>query len=356
MTLIPAEIYDVQLFIVGGLLILLNTFTFFLAPFPPIRRSIIYLMAYHGISALYRGTHIGPPNSLIYNLRSTMFLFLALAAGYLLNFIRINPRLKAHPWVLPAFLAFTSLCGAPVLFNTTLNACFLVFLLPLTTYRADIPQRRDTALKPRSWIYWSDCGDEIATALVIIYTWWWGSTTGIALMCIHLMMLVPQTAYYLIPAAIIRLLDGGDITLVPYYLAHKSDRIEFYDIVSRYMNHRPMLEVVFGTGGLGSFPYWGPVLQTKAQFQLTPPRFWLSAHSDFLQTMFESGSVGIGLTAIVFFDVINNAEAHIKRTLLLILAASIFNFPLQVPLIILLAGYLVMAPKYNRNDSRPKIE
>lgn len=83
--------------------------------------------------------------------------------------------------------------------------------------------------------------------------------------------------------------------------------------------------------GLGSFPVMGPVVQRA--FQDLGPQ-WLSAHSDFVQVLFETGILGASLAVWVLVDTLVLLEERPRMALLALIAFGVFYFPLAIPIVV----------------------
>lgn len=123
-----------------------------------------------------------------------------------------------------------------------------------------------------------------------------------------------------------------------------SDRIGLYKIALRFLN-REWQFLLHGMGN-GSYLIWGPLLQTDANYLVGNGNWMVWLHSDFLQTLFEQGIIGLILclwTGIqAFFRKWKTEESYLALSLLGFGLTMIFNMPFHYSMHAFLGLFLLM--------------
>ena len=96
----------------------------------------------------------------------------------------------------------------------------------------------------------------------------------------------------------------------------------------------------FGSG-LGTFKFWGPASQMYAHYQ--EGRWWVWAHSDWFQILFELGAVGLALATALFISLLWQAKRRpgLFGALLAYGTVMAGNYPFRVAPFALLGWLLV---------------
>lgn len=150
----------------------------------------------------------------------------------------------------------------------------------------------------------------------------------------RLRMITPLMIGIIILVTVTMALAGSFID--PDWYQHIS-RYDAWPMFYKYFGSHDML--IFG-GGAGSFKYYGPLIQEMNQYMVG--RYWLWAHSDWLQIVLEFGYIGLALSVAFYMSLLHKAW---ERPLLLsaIIAYGVVmagNYPLHIAMTGLIGWWL----------------
>lgn len=243
-----------------------------------------------------------------FTLKKTLISFLMVGLAYFVPWTRVvHDRLKLGI----ALASISTLCGYPILFNTSLNAAFLVALLPL------------------------------APGLLVT-----GLVTAVTLFTQH-----GSSAYVLLAGVLVWRfrawgLAGVTLALALKWRAFYSMAVDHYRADFLKMCLRAFWE--HGDHwlgwGFGSFEALGPLIQQMNGYTMPQNGIWLSLHNDWAQLLLEGGFVGLAIGAWLFADSIYRLwRADGRWYALFLLGVLGFGyFPLQVPMIALYGTWLIV--------------
>jgi len=109
--------------------------------------------------------------------------------------------------------------------------------------------------------------------------------------------------------------------------------------------------------GFGTFQVIGPIIQDNTGFMISPDHhyYWIWMHSDWLQTLFEGGYVGLalmgGLALHVLYKLYKLKDVKVFSLASGLCAAGVFDFPLRYLSLSLLAVLTVRVAYEKRSDA-----
>lgn len=208
----------------------------------------------------------------------------------------------------PLFLlsgSILTLLGCPILTNPSTNAALIVMCLPYC----------------RKWWMW------ILTLMVVLEQG--GATAYLMLSAILLVTLYRHSTKRVISLTV---LLGLGLALLTWHVRpsffYIADRWDEYQLAAHFWweNINPWMGA-----GLGTFQVLGPAMQKWAGRSTL--EVWMSLHSDWLQTIFELGLVGLVLSIWLLFDSIKRADHSTRISLFSACLFGLFYFPMQIPLV-----------------------
>lgn len=115
----------------------------------------------------------------------------------------------------------------------------------------------------------------------------------------------------------------------------------------RYLMWKTIWKFIISEGaqwtgfGLGTFFMWGPGINHK--FNVSDGNFWIWAHNDWLQIIFEMGLIGLFFSILVYGRALDKSikSPYHFASLAGFGVAAFFNFPLHVAIGALLGSYLI---------------
>ena len=150
----------------------------------------------------------------------------------------------------------------------------------------------------------------------------------------------------LLACMIIPLFYNLDLLGVP-----DSGRFKVWFNVMRWWKSESSVWLGAGLGsGRSLFPYIQSVTQT------TVTEFFLWLHSDWLQSLFELGLIGMSFALVAYFYVVLRAygRPHLFATLISLSTTALFNYPLRLPLhvaVLVLTVWLILQA---RSEDHPR--
>ena len=93
--------------------------------------------------------------------------------------------------------------------------------------------------------------------------------------------------------------------------------------------------------GLGTFKFWGPASQQFANFQVG--KWWIWAHNDWFQVMYETGAIGLALSLYFFGWLVWKARQRIAlfSSLVAFGVVMLGNYPWHIAPFVLFGWYLI---------------
>lgn len=278
-----------------------------------IRPPLVAMFCYFTVQAL-----LLPQNPVVGYFAAREVIFWTL----LFAFVHITKPNLANPWLIPSSIAL-SLIKLPIFFNTSLNLCWLVALLPFAPPWQFALVATYMLLKP------SGLSAPLMFLVVVLCHFKgralrWAALSGAALM-------------------------GALVWLHPRMLMAKVeqfDRFDFWEVTAVYFMDR--INGWFGAG-LGSFTYYGPKITAAAGWPIQTMssngqesiKVWLSAHNDYLQWGFETGVLGMLLGIWLVLDCLERLPPTEVTCLLAIGVCALGYFPLDCPAFALLLAVLI---------------
>lgn len=277
-----------------------------------VRPSVLALSLYLAASALYHAAYfpLSDIGSVAVFRRTALFLGLVAVC----QFRFAEPK----EWVIALGVALgllATIIGFPPLYNTSLNLLFLTSVLPLTGQFFPICFGMATV----AVVLGDSFTAEVALGLAALFRWRWKA----------LVLFLPVLAVkqWSLPENFVQ---GG--------------RREMYEALWNFFLSYGDQRIWAVGFGFGSFWAMGQGIQALYNFPAEYGK-WYSAHSDVIQTLIETGAVGVALFAWLVVDAFRTERREKKEALALLLVGTLWNFPLQVPGCLAFFVWLTSRPK-----------